>query len=118
MADWKSQIRSVAKDVREHNRATVTIPSNFNFKDHNVFNFDKALKVFDWSFRDRAVTIDLTKCKSANFQALSLVVLYAWQLMSNGCRVEVKLDDISNSGSDMWTKMGGPGFPAVAINPT
>lgn len=118
MSDWKSQIREVKSAVRSSNRVELTLPSYFNFKDHDAFDFDKALRIFDWSLRDRSVQINLSQCKSANYQTLTLVILYAWRLKSNGCRVEFLLDEEVGSGgaSDVWRMMGAPGLFSVCFN--
>jgi hypothetical protein len=118
MEDWKTQMFRVRKDVRDANRVTLRLPKYFNFKDHDAFDFDKALALFDWSLRDRPILIDFTGCKSANYQALSLVVLYAWRMKSNGCRVEF-LDDgnIEDGGAiAVWRRMGARGLFSVCFN--
>lgn len=62
--------------------------------------------------------IDFTKCQSANYQALALVVLYAWQLKSQGCRVDFKgVDKIVHGGAgEMWRMMGARGLFSVSFN--
>lgn len=119
MEDWKSKLREIKKGIRDSNKAVVELPAYFNFKEHDAFNFDKALQIFDWTLRDRSVQIDLSQCRSANYQSLSLLVLYAWKLKANGCRVEIKLDDEPGSGhaSDVWRMMGAQGLFSVAANP-
>lgn len=117
MSDWKSQIRDVRKQLRDKSRVVLRLPRYFNFKDHDAFDFDKALNIFDWDLRDRSVVIDIGSCQSANYQTLALVVLYAWRLKSNGCRVDFELGDEAGSGaSDIWRKMGAPGLFSVSFN--
>lgn len=118
MSDWKSQIKQVRKKVRDANRVELALPSYFNFKDHDAFDFDKALCFFNWNLRDRSVLIDIGKCRSANYQTLALVVLYAWRLKSNGCRVDFNIDDEVGAGgaSDVWRMMGAAGLFSVGFN--
>lgn len=118
MKDWKSQMWEVKKKVRDSNRVELTLPAYFNFKDHDAFDFEKALAWFEWTLKDRSVVIDFNQCKSANYQTLALLVLYAWRLKSNACRVDFKLDpNASNGGSsEMWRRMGAPGLFSVGFN--
>lgn len=118
MTDWKQQLKSVKQKIADNNKVVVSLPAYFNFKDHDAFNFDKALKVFDWALQDRIVEIDFSKCRSANYQALSLVVLYAWGLKSKGCRVDFSGVHNQENGraADVWKRMGAPGLFAVAFN--
>lgn len=118
MSDWKSQIQGVRRQIRDANRVTLQLPPYFNFKDHDAFNFDKALSFFQWELRDCPVTIDFSTCKSANYQTLALVVLYAWRLKSNGCRVDFEGLDAKGQGGaeDIWRRMGAPGLFSVAFN--
>jgi hypothetical protein len=118
MGDWKSQIRKVKKEIRDASRVQLSLPAYFSFKDHDAFDFDKALHFFDWSLRDRSVLIDISKCRSANYQSLSLLILYAWRLKSNGCRVDFLIDEEIGAGgaSDVWRMMGGPGLFSVGFN--
>lgn len=118
MSDWKTQMREVRRQVRDANRVELCLPPYFNFKDHDAFNFDKALCFFNWDLRDQSVLIDISKCRSANYQSLALLVLYAWKLKSNGCRVDFEVDDEVGSGgaSDVWRMMGAPGLFSVGFN--
>ena len=118
MSDWKSEIREVKKRVRDASRVELSLPPYFNFKDHDAFDFDKALRFFNWGLRERSVLIDISKCRSANYQTLSLLILYAWRLKSNGCRVDFLIDEEVGSGgaSDIWRMMGAPGLFSVGFN--
>ena len=87
----------------------IELPVKFTFKDHDVYDFDKFLVFFDWSLTNKSVRIDLTQCKLANYQALSLLVLYAWKLKTQGCNVTFVENHASNDASAMWKKMGARG---------
>ena len=56
----------------------ITIPDHYSFVEHEVYDFDKALSIYDWKIRSSDVVIDLSQCLAANYQALALVVLYLW----------------------------------------
>ncbi len=114
MRDWRIQLRDVERKLRASNRLVLPLPAYFNFKDHDAFDFDKALRFFDWSINHRSVVIDLRPCQSANYQTLALLVLYAWRLKSNGCRVDFTLG--AEGASDVWRMMGAPGLFAVGFN--
>jgi hypothetical protein len=113
---WKSQLNSVKKQIRDTKRVVLVIPPYFNFKDHDAFNFEKALGVFNWELRNVPVLIDFSHCNSANYQTLALVVLYAWKLKSNGCRVDFEGIDRADGAGDMWKRMGAIGLFSVGFN--
>lgn len=116
--DWRGQLKEVKRTIRAQNTVRLALPPYFNFKDHGAFDFDKALRLFDWELRDRPVEIDFTACRSANYQALALVVLYSWHLKSNNCRVEyIGLTSFGQGrATDVWKRMGAPGLFQVAFN--
>jgi len=118
MGDWSNEINEARKKLRDQSRVNLVLPSYFTFKDHEAYVFDKALSFFKWDLRNVPVQIDFTHCQSANYQALALVVLYAWRLKSQGCRVDFKgIDKIVQSGAgEMWRMMGAPGLFSVAFN--
>jgi len=58
----------------------IIIPNSYGFKDYGIFNFDKALKIFDWNLENCTVTIDASECDVANYQAKALIPLYLWHL--------------------------------------
>nr|WP_297356239.1 STAS-like domain-containing protein [uncultured Caldimonas sp.] len=118
MPDWKTQMSDVRKQFRDPSRVELALPAYFSFKDHDAFNFERALAFFRWDLKDCPVDIDFRTCRSANYQALALVVLYAWHLKSNGCRVDFTgLDERGNGGAaDVWWMMGAPGLFSVAFN--
>ena len=53
----------------------ITIPNHYSFLDHDVYDFDKALSIYDWEIKSSEVVIDMSQCLTANYQALALVVL-------------------------------------------
>ena len=85
---------------------TVVLPPSFTYTRKGFVDFNKLLKYFDWSFRNTPVVIDLTSCESANFQALALLVQYAWGLTTRGCDVTFKYGTASTGPTKMLEKMG------------
>ena len=81
------------------------LPPKFTF--HRGFiDFDYVFDHFDWSLQDVPVLVDLTTCESANYQALALLIQYAWFLTMKGCRVQFKYG-VANSGpTKMLGRMG------------
>jgi hypothetical protein len=80
------------------------LPRRFTF--HRGFlDFDYIFDHFDWTLKDVPVLVDLTTCESSNYQALALLIQYAWFLTINGCRVTFKYG-VANSGpTKMLNKM-------------
>ncbi len=66
-------------------KARITLPTSLKFTYGEVYDFDRFLGLFDWSLKNSLVEIDFCYCRRANYQALSLVVLYVWFLKKNGC---------------------------------
>ena len=71
---------------------------------------------FNWSLKNQSVSIDFSYCKSANYQTLALVILYAWKLKSNNCNVEFIYDKEKHGATEIWAMMGGPGLFSVCFN--
>ena len=90
---------------------TITLPTRFTFVDHGVYNFNNPLSLFDWDLEDTDVFVDLRRCTQANYQALSLLVLYIWHLRRQGCYVTVLTAKNERYGvSKMWRLMGANGL--------
>lgn len=102
LADLKAQMSA-------NNTVTIVVPDGFNFKEHGTFDFDSFVKFFDWSYTDIKVKIDLTKCHNANYQAFSLLVLYAWKLKSQRCTVSFIESNSTNGASEMYRRLGARG---------
>ncbi len=116
MADLKSELYSIKKKIRDKNRARLKLPAYFNFKDHDSYDFNKTLNFFNWNLKNQSVSIDFTDCKSANYQTIALVILYAWKLKSNNCTVEFIYSEDDQGASAIWKMMGGPGLFSVCFN--
>lgn len=108
----------VKKELKRLKTVTITLPKSFGLKDHDAFDFEKLFSIFDWEVKNCPVKIDLTSCTSSDYQALSLIVLYAWHLKDNGCVVEIIFDHHATSGvSLMWKRLGAPGTFPVLLEP-
>lgn len=106
------------KQAEKQNSITLKLPHRFSFRDHDVFEFDSAINFFDWGLSDRQVKIDITDCKAPNYQTLSLLVLYQWQLKNQGCKVSIIADDEQQGASIMWSMLGARGTFPVLLSPT
>lgn len=86
---------------------TIKVPRRFGFKNNELMDFDSVLKIFDWDIKDSHVIIDFKHCTSADYQAISLFVIYSWYLKNNGCYIEHDIDfNTDKNASAMWKKMG------------
>jgi hypothetical protein len=84
----------------------VFLPKNLQFTYQGAYNFARALAFFDWSVRDVDVTFVFEKCKQANYQTLSLLVLYIWYLkVNNNCRVRFHFGEKDWGATKMWQMM-------------
>ncbi|MEW8690332.1 MAG: DUF4325 domain-containing protein [Candidatus Thiodiazotropha endolucinida] len=116
MRDWKGSLGSIKRKMQKDRAVTITLPPRFSFKNHGLINFESVLDFFDWSLKGRQVKIDFTKCKSPNYQALTLLVLYAWKLKQQKCRVSFELDTSISGASQIWKTMGAQGLFQVATH--
>lgn len=94
----------------------ITIPDHYGFIDHDVYDFDKALSIYDWKVKSSEVTIDMSTCLTANYQALALVVLYLWHLRANNCHITIRFRDDKKGATQMWRWMGATGWSQVLNN--
>lgn len=90
---------------------TIILPHRLSFIHNGRYDFDRYFTLFDWTLRDTSVQIDFRECKNANYQALSLFVLYIWYLRKKGCHVEFLYGDRDSQGvTRMWYSMGAMGL--------
>lgn len=106
-----------AQRLAERERTvTVVVPSRFSILDHGIHDFETLLDFFDWNIVNCPVKFDLTQCKAVNYQALSLIVLYAWKLKSQGCTVSFIESEDEQGASEMWRRMGARGTFPILFN--
>ncbi|WP_447801213.1 ATP-binding protein [Pseudomonas kilonensis] len=104
------------RELEKQRAERLTLPPRFSFKEHDVYNFDRLMSFFNWEIHNTPVEIDLTQCHTANYQALSLLAIYGWQLKSQGCRVTYIENDRGTGASAMWRSMGARGLFPVLFN--
>jgi hypothetical protein len=104
------------RELEKQRAERLTVPPRFSFKEHNVYNFDRLMNFFNWDIHNTPVEIDLTQCHTANYQALSLLAIYGWQLKTQGCRVTYIENDRGTGASEMWRSMGARGLFPVLFN--
>lgn len=107
--DQNSVLAQLKKEMQEHNTIKIIVPDRFSFMEHGAYDFDSFVRFFDWSHEGKKVKIDLTRCYNANYQALSLLVLYAWKLKSQRCTVSFIESDSSTGASEMYRRLGARG---------
>lgn len=110
------KLEEIRRDLARARTVTLILPNKFAFKDYDIHDFDSFLSFFNWDIYESPVRIDLTNCTTANYQALSLLVLYAWRLKEQGCRVTFIESNSSVGASAMWKKMGARGLFSVLPN--
>lgn len=116
MSNWKGDLGALKRRLEQENAVLLKLPPRFAFKHHNIIDFTDVINFFDWSLSDRQVKVDFKKCKSANYQALSLLVLFLWKIRSQGCRVSFILSDGEGGASQMWRLMGAVGMFQVSTH--
>lgn len=88
----KKALLPIKKEIKKFSGVTINLPKRFGFKNHGIMDFDGILKYFDWNLENTQVRIDFTECTSADYQAISLIVIYSWYLKSRGCTVDHVID--------------------------
>ena len=58
----------------------LTLPNDFTFKAKGIIDFDNVLSIFDWAAKSKHIIIDARSCQSIEYQTLTLLILYIWQL--------------------------------------
>ena len=104
------------KTLEKQRAERLTLPQRFSFKEHDIYDFDRLMSFFNWDIHDTPVEIDLTQCHTANYQALSLLAIYGWQLKAQGCRVTYLENEKTTGASEMWRSMGARGLFSVLFN--
>lgn len=115
----QDQMRTVKRKIRQARKVSLKLPAEFTFNRSGTKYFDAVLSWFEWDHHNIPVEIDFTECSSANYQALSLLILYCWKLKQQNCTISFVLDDINQpNGSRVWSLLGAHGLFAVTTDPT
>ena len=76
----REQLYGVRGKMKQAARKSITLPNELTFNRAGTKHFDQVLNALDWSLQGIPVEIDLSKCRSANYQSMALLVLYCWKL--------------------------------------
>lgn len=118
MTSMRDQLYGIRRKLRKASKVTLTLPSEFTFNRSEVKHFDQVLSFFDWSLQNVPVEIDFRSCNSANYQAVSLLILYCWKLKQQDCTVSFLLEHEGDpNGSRVWRMLGAQGLFAVSTDP-
>lgn len=107
------------------NYPTLKLPSTLSFKNTDFVDFNSYLSIFDWDFDGDTLIIDAGYCTNANYQALTLLILYIWHLKRKGVYVSLRFSSHnnnkktalhSNNLKNMWNRLGGAGCYTVLNN--
>ncbi len=110
-------LENFRQELKSNSGVNIVVPNGFNFKEHGAYDFESLVGFFDWTHENKQVTIDLTRCLNANYQAVSLLVLYAWKLKSQGCTVTFHESSSENGASEMYRRLGARGTFNVLMHP-
>ena len=107
MKSLQEQLYPVKRKMRQAKKVSLVVPAEFTFNRGGVKHFDPVLSWMQWDLQDVPVEIDFTLCDSANFQAMSLLILYCWKLKQQHCTVSFKYaDDGDLNGTRVWRMLG------------
>jgi hypothetical protein len=105
--DCNDTLATLSKQIKDNDTVIIKLKDGFSFKHQGTYNFERFVGFFDWSLANKRVLIDMTNCHGANYQALSLIVLYAWKLKSQRCTVTFKESEATQGASSMFRTLGG-----------
>lgn len=114
--DFKGKLQSLKREFKDDNAIRINIPETFSFKNQGAYDFESFVSFFDWTIENRRVYINLQNCFSANYQALSTLVLYAWKLKSQGCTVTFIESESLQGASEMFRTLGARGAFTVLMH--
>jgi hypothetical protein len=118
MKGLKEQMYGVKRTLRQAKKISLVVPSEFTFNRSGTKHFDPVLAWMQWDLQNIPVEIDFTRCDSANFQAMSLLILYCWKLKQQHCTVSFKYHDGGEyNGTQVWRMLGAPSLFAIATDP-
>lgn len=114
----RDQLYGVRGKMKQAARKSITLPNELTFNRAGTKHFDQVLNALNWDLNNIPVEIDLSKCRSANYQSMALLVLYCWKLKQQNCTISFKTDHQSDqNGSRVWQLMGAHGLFAVSTDP-
>lgn len=112
-------LQPIKEKLADKNLPSIKLPKRFGFKNNDLMDFDSIIGLFDWDLHDTTVDIDFRRCTSADYQAISLLVIYSWYLKSRNCNVDFNTVKRTNDhASAMWRNLGGYGTFNILNNNT
>ena len=84
----------------------ITLPNDFTFKAKGIIDFDNVLDIFDWPVKSKHIIIDTRFCQSIEYQTLTLLILYIWQLKRKNIHINLQYSKHSLFGK-MWQRING-----------
>lgn len=118
MKSLQEQLYPVKRKMRQAQKVSLVVPAEFTFNRGGVKHFDLVLSWMQWDLQDIPVEIDFTLCDSANFQAMSLLILYCWKLKQQHCTVSFKYNDGGeHNGTRVWRMLGAHSLFSVSTDP-
>jgi len=91
------------------------LPIHYSFYKKGIVDFDSVLQHMDFSVERREIIIDLSSCDSSNFQALALLIQYAWYLSTQGCSVSFRYAYAGSGSTKMLRKMNATDWRSVLL---
>ncbi|NVD97721.1 STAS-like domain-containing protein [Massilia sp. BJB1822] len=114
----KEQLYGVRRKIRQSSKIVIKLPSGLTFNHAETKHFDQVLAILDWTLQEIPVEIDFTECSSANYQAVTLLILYCWKLKQKNCNISFKFGNNNQmNGSRVWRMLGAQGLFAVSTDP-
>lgn len=114
--DHNNTLNKLKDHLIEAKKEKLIIPHKFLFADNGIYDFNSTISFFNWDFHDIHVEIDLTKCVKTNYQAVSIIILYAWKLKSQRCRIVITESENTNGASELFRRLGGRGLFTVFMH--
>ncbi|MBB3293210.1 hypothetical protein FHT39_001849 [Mitsuaria sp. BK045] len=114
----RDQLFAVRQKFRPAAKKSIVLPNELTFNRAGTKHFDQVLNTLNWNLHNIPIEIDFSKCQSANYQAMALLILYCWKLKQQNCAISFKTEHAGNqNGSRVWELMGAYGLFAVSTDP-
>ena len=76
----RDQLFAVRQKFRPAAKKSIVLPNELTFNRAGTKHFDQVLNTLNWNLHNIPIEIDFSKCQSANYQAMALLILYCWKL--------------------------------------
>lgn len=106
----RKALEPLKDELTRSEKVLIKLSKRFGFKNNDIMDFDQVLEIFNWDLHDSHVDLDFRRCTSADYQAISLLVIYSWYLKSRNCTVTFNtIKQANEHASVMWRNIGGHG---------